>query len=164
MFIKYVRHLKKLYSRGSSYFVVCCHFLILSIIAVIFEIISSSKSFKWSLSLPSLFIEFTWSLGHLLITRVNFNPNIYMIIAKNIRYLRWNRSGRLSFHSMYLTIEGPSITGFYLSLSIILKPHFSNFAEFRELYMPNALTKYHQIGSAHTETASDATFKIQVDL
>ena len=48
----------------------------------------------------------------------------------------------------------------YLSLSVNLTSHFSNFADFRQLQIPNARTKYYEIVFAHTQTPHDKTHKI----
>ena len=37
---------------------------------------------------------------------------------------------------------------------------FSNFAHFRQLQKPDALTKYYEIGTTNTETPYDSTRKI----
>ena len=54
----------------------------------------------------------------------------------------------------------PVNSGAGTSLSIILTPHFSNCADFRQLRIVKARTKYYEILPAHTETLHDATHKI----
>ena len=48
----------------------------------------------------------------------------------------------------------------FLSLSLNLTSHFSNFADFRQLQISNAWTKYYEILPAHTKTPHDTTHKI----
>ena len=48
----------------------------------------------------------------------------------------------------------------YLSVSMNLTSHFSNFAEFRQLQIPNAQTKYYEILPARTKTHHNTTHKI----
>ena len=48
----------------------------------------------------------------------------------------------------------------YLSLSVNLTLHFSNFADFRQLQIPNARTKYYEILPAHTKTPHNTSHKI----
>ena len=48
----------------------------------------------------------------------------------------------------------------FLSLSADLTSHFSNFADFRQLQILNARTKYYEILPAHTKTPHDTTHKI----
>ena len=49
---------------------------------------------------------------------------------------------------------------FYISLSVNLPLHFSNFANLRELQIPNAQTKYYGILPAQTKTPYNATRNI----
>ena len=49
---------------------------------------------------------------------------------------------------------------FYLSPSVNETSHFSNFAEFRQLQIPNAKPKYYEILPAHTKTPRNTTRKI----
>ena len=49
-------------------------------------------------------------------------------------------------------------------LSVILTPHLSNVAEFRQLQKPNAQTKYFEILSTHPETHCNTTQKLQIDI
>ena len=49
---------------------------------------------------------------------------------------------------------------FYISLSVNLTSHFSNFGYFRRLQIPNAQTKYYEIVPAHTKTPRNTTRKI----
>ena len=48
----------------------------------------------------------------------------------------------------------------FLSLSVNLTSHFSNFADFRQLQIPNAQKKYCEILPAHTKTLRYTTHKI----
>ena len=49
---------------------------------------------------------------------------------------------------------------FYLSLSVNLTAHIWNFADLRQLQIPKAQTKYHEILLAHTRTPPNTTCKI----
>ena len=49
---------------------------------------------------------------------------------------------------------------FYLSVSVNQKSLFSNFADFRQLYIPNAQTKYNEILPVHTKTPHNTNRKI----
>ena len=51
-------------------------------------------------------------------------------------------------------------TRFYLSLSANLTSPFSNFADFRQLQITNAQTKYYDILAAHNKTPHNTTRKI----
>ena len=51
---------------------------------------------------------------------------------------------------------------FYISLSVNLTSHFSNFPDFRQLQIPNAQTKYYEILSAHIKIPHNATHKIAI--
>ena len=48
----------------------------------------------------------------------------------------------------------------FLSLSVNLTSRFSNFADFTQLQITNARTKYYEILPAHTKTPSYGTHKI----
>ena len=48
----------------------------------------------------------------------------------------------------------------FLSSSMNLTSHFSNFADFRQLQISNAWTKYYEISSDHTKTHHDTNHKI----
>ena len=48
----------------------------------------------------------------------------------------------------------------FLSLSVDLTSHFSNFVAFRQLQILNARTKYYEILPAHTKTPHNTTHKI----
>ena len=48
----------------------------------------------------------------------------------------------------------------FLSSSVNLTSHFSNFAEFRQLQIPNARMKYYEIWPAYTKTPHNTTHKI----
>ena len=49
---------------------------------------------------------------------------------------------------------------FYLNLSVNLATHFSSFADFRQLQIPNAQTKQYEILPAHNKIPRDTTCKI----
>ena len=49
---------------------------------------------------------------------------------------------------------------FYLNLSVNLTSQFSNFAEFRQLQIPNGQTKYYEILPAHYKIPHNTTRKI----
>ena len=49
---------------------------------------------------------------------------------------------------------------FCISLSVNQTSHFSNFADFRQLQIPNAQTKYYEHLPAYTKTPQNATRKI----
>ena len=49
---------------------------------------------------------------------------------------------------------------FYLSLFVNLQSHFSNFADLRQLQIPNAQTKYNEILPGNTKTPLNTTRKI----
>ena len=49
---------------------------------------------------------------------------------------------------------------FNLSLSVNQTSHFSNFADFRQLQIPNARMKYYEILPTHTETPHNTNHKI----
>ena len=49
---------------------------------------------------------------------------------------------------------------FYLSLFVNLQSHFSNFADLRQLQIPNAQTKYYENLPGHTKTPLNTTHKI----
>ena len=53
----------------------------------------------------------------------------------------------------------PCIKTRCLSVNLITS-HFSNFADYRQLQIPNARTKYYEILPAHTKTTHDTTNKI----
>ena len=68
---------------------------------------------------------------------------------------------RLTWTNIFYYIRAIRLyLGFCLSLSVILTPHFSNFAEFRQLLLPNVQTKYYEILSAHIKTHHNTTDKI----
>ena len=48
----------------------------------------------------------------------------------------------------------------YLSLSVNLTSHISNFADFRQLQIPNVRTKYYEIFPAHTKKTHNKTHRI----
>ena len=52
----------------------------------------------------------------------------------------------------------------YLSLSVNSTSHLSNFADFRQLQIPNARTKYHEILLLHTKTPHHTTPNLQIDI
>ena len=48
----------------------------------------------------------------------------------------------------------------FLSLTVNLTSHFSNFTDCRQLQIPNAWTKYYEIPPAHPKTPHDTTHKV----
>ena len=48
----------------------------------------------------------------------------------------------------------------FLSSSVNLTSHFSNFSDYRQRQIPNAQTKYYEIWPAYTKTPHDTTHKI----
>ena len=61
--------------------------------------------------------------------------------------------GQNSFITFWLFV-------FFLSLYVDLTSHFSNFADFRQLQIPHALTKYYKILPAHNKTPYKTIHKI----
>ena len=68
----------------------------------------------------------------------------------------------MMFHRLTRTnfVHYNLVIRFNLSLSVNQTSHFSNFADFRQLQIPNARTKYYEILPTHTETPHNTNHKI----
>ena len=79
---------------------------------------------------------------------------IYFPISAAMFSMMFHRLTRTNFVYYNLVIR------FNICLSVNQTSHFSNFAHFRQLQIPNARTKYYEILPTHTETPHNTNHKI----